>query len=547
MTVDGTNFNPAAGATTVKLNQSSATASSVTTTQLAFAVPAATGSGRIRVTTGAGTAVSASDFIVPPGGVAAADILATTRLAADGPAQSIGLFATGKYGLVLFDGAAGAWMSLHVGNFTVNPAGATIAYTIYKPDNTQLASGTLSGTNLSIHLPALPTAGTYSLLLRTGIAQVSLDAKLETNALRSRGRNDARRRAKRGAVHAGADRGRGRRAEGLDGVGTRHDARRQHVSISRLRCRADRRSAEPTPRVSARRRRCRRSPSTGTHAVVLVPSAGTTQSAFKVGLLGGVAIPVDGAAADVAIANPGEGARLTFAGVAGENLGLGVSGVALSPASVTTTNVSVYKPDASLLASVSCGTDGTQCATNLENLPVTGTYTIIVQPASGATGTQRLWLSHDVAGHARQRHSARASRSRVPARTRASPSRVRRERCSRCRCAPWRPIRRVRVLLVLVSQPDKSLLVYTHLTGAGQTLVTPPLPVTGTYTVFIEPESAAQGAATATMEVLLDPGQALAIDGPTLTPPSASRAERRAFCSRERRARTSGLASATSR
>ena len=73
-------------------------------------------------------------------------------------------------------------MSLHVGTFTINPAGATIAYTIYKPDNTQLASGTLSGANLSIHLPALPTAGTYSLLLRTGIAQVSLDARLELNS-----------------------------------------------------------------------------------------------------------------------------------------------------------------------------------------------------------------------------------------------------------------------------------------------------------------------------------------------------------------------------
>ena len=95
--------------------------------------------------------------------------------------RGIGLYATNKYGLVLFDGAAGAWMSLHVANFTITPASATIAYTIYKPDNAQLASGTLSGTNLSIHLPPLPMDGTYSLLLRTGLAQVSLDARVETN------------------------------------------------------------------------------------------------------------------------------------------------------------------------------------------------------------------------------------------------------------------------------------------------------------------------------------------------------------------------------
>ena len=181
VSVSGTNFDPAAGATTVKLNQNPAVASSVTPSTLAFAVPAGTGSGKIRVATPGGSGVSTADFIVPPGGIAAADILATTRLAADGPAQGIGLYATNKYGLVLFDGAAGAWMSLHVANFTITPASATIAYTIYKPDNAQLASGTLSGTSLSIHLPPLPMDGTYSLLLRTGLAQVSLDAKIETN------------------------------------------------------------------------------------------------------------------------------------------------------------------------------------------------------------------------------------------------------------------------------------------------------------------------------------------------------------------------------
>jgi hypothetical protein len=85
-------------------------------------------------------------------------------------------------------------------------------------------------------------------------------------------------------------------------------------------------------------------------------------------------------------------------GVAGENLGVGISGVVLNPSSAATTSVAVYKPDASLLASASCGIDGTRCASNLENLPVSGTYTIIVQPANGATGTQRLWLSHDVGG-----------------------------------------------------------------------------------------------------------------------------------------------------
>ena len=151
------------------------------------------------------------------------------------------------------------------------------------------------------------------------------------------------------------------------------------------------------------------------------------------GLLPGVPVAIDGAAADVAIANPGEGARVTFAGVAGENLGLGISGVVLNPVSAATTNVAVYKPDASLLASVSCGTDGTRCAANLENLPVSGTYTIIVQPANGATGTQRVWISHDVGGTLVSGTPATVA-IRGPARTPASALRLPRERCSPSRC-----------------------------------------------------------------------------------------------------------------
>jgi len=183
VTVTGTNFNPAAGALKVRLNQSAAAPSAVTTTSLSFSIPPATSSGKIVVVTPAGSVASAADFVVPPPGIAAADVLAITHLATDGPARSIGVYATNKYALVLFDGAAGGGVSLHIDNFTITPASSTIAYTVYKPDNAELASGTLSASNLSIHLPAFPVGGTYSLLLRTGLAQFSLDARVETNRL----------------------------------------------------------------------------------------------------------------------------------------------------------------------------------------------------------------------------------------------------------------------------------------------------------------------------------------------------------------------------
>ena len=513
VTVDGANFNPAAGATTVRLNQNPATVSAVGSTQLAFAVPAATGSGRIQVTTGAGSAVSANDFFVPPGGVAAADIIATTRLTAGGPSRDLNLLATGKSGLMLFDGTVGAWLSVHVGNFTVNPAGATIAYTIYKPDNTALASGALSATNLSLHLPALPMAGTYTLLLRTGLAQVSLDARLETNPFlpadgttlafaRSAGQST------RALIAGVAGEQKALLVSGLVTVpaGNTLDITVALPNGSTFR-KANASGLGTTSQLPP-------FTVTGTHSVVLVPFTAGTSASFKAGLAGGAAIAIDGAPADAAIANPGEGARFTFAGIAGENLGLGISGVALVPASATATTVSVYRPDAALFASFGCGVDGTRCAANLQNLPATGLYSIIVQPMNGATGTQRLWLSRDMAGTLASGVPASVALSRPGQNARLSFTGTSGALTAlQVRSVTTTPPNQG--LLVLVTQPDKSTLGYTHLTGAGQTLVFPPLPVSGTYSVFIEPEEAAKGAATATMEVLLDPGRPLVVDGPT--------------------------------
>ena len=513
VTVIGTNFNPVAGATIAKLNKSPATALSVTATTLSFQVPSGTASGRVLVTTAGGSGAGATDFIVPPAGIAAADILATTRLATDGALRSIGLYATNKYGLVLFDGVAGAWMSLHVASFTITPISSTIAYTIYKPDNTQLASGTLSAGSLSIHLPVLPMDGTYSLLLRTGLAQVSLDAKIETNRFvpndavpldftRSAGQST------RALIAASAGEQKALMVSGLTMTPPIGSLDVQILlpngSTFRRTGASGLGSTIPLAPFTV----------TGTHSVMLAPPAGATQSAYKVALLQGATLQVDGPPSDVALANPGEGARLTFAGAAGDNLGLGVSGVALNPALGASTSVAAYKPDGSFLASMVCRADGTTCATNLANLPATGTYTVIVQPVNGATGTQRLWLSRDVIG---------TLVSGAPLSV-ALPRPGQNARLMLAGTAGALLALQVRGvvtnpagqgLLVLISHPSKSTIAYTHLAGAGQTVVIPPLPVSGTYTVFIEPEPGAVAAATATMEVLLDPGRVLDVDGAT--------------------------------
>jgi hypothetical protein len=315
VTVSGANFNPTPGATTLKLNQSPAAVSAATSTALSFAVPVNTGSGRIVVATASGTATSSADLIVPPAGIAVADILATTRLMPDAPARSIGLYATNKYGLVLFDGAAGAWMSLQIANFTITPSSSTISYTIYKPDNTQFATGTLSATAPSIHLPALPMDGTYALLLRTGLAQVSLDAKLETNRFLPTDATPldfarATGQSTRALIAGVADEQRALMVSGLAVTPATGPLDVQILlpngSMFRRTNAGGLGTTTPLAPFSAN----------GTYAVVLAPPAGAMQSAYKVALLRGTVAQVDGPPADIAIANPGEAARLTFSGVA---------------------------------------------------------------------------------------------------------------------------------------------------------------------------------------------------------------------------------------
>jgi YD repeat-containing protein len=515
VTVTGTNFDPAAGATSVKLNQSPASASSVAATLLTFAVPAATGSGRIRVTTGGGSAVSIGDFIVPPVNVAAADIIVAARLVPNGAAQGIDILAASKYGAVLFDGNVGDWLSLQLGSFAINPAGGAITYTVYKPDNTQLSSGTLSSTALSIHLPQLPVGGTYAVLLGTGIAQVSLDLRLETNRLvpadgttlavaRSAGQTT------RALIAAVAGEQSALMVSGMTiapaGTGLDYTIALPNGGTFRRGTAFGLGSTSLLPPFTV----------TGTHTVTLAPNVATTQSAFQVRLVAGTPLPVDGVVLDLAIANPGEGARLTFAGFAGENLGFGMKSVALTPASAGLATFAVYRPDASLLASGRCFTDDTECSANLASLPVSGTYSVIVQPANGASGTMRMWMSHDVTETLTSGTPRSVSLARPGQNARLGFAGVAGASLAiQIRGITTTPAGQG--ILAQVNKPDGSLLAYAQVTGFGQTLVLPPLPVTGQYALLVEPEPAGKGSATAQMEVLLDPGQAIAIDGAILT------------------------------
>jgi hypothetical protein len=240
----------------------------------------------------------------------------------------------------------------------------------------------------------------------------------------------------------------------------------------------------------------------GVYSVVLSPTSVVGRMSYQLALLPGVALPVDGAAQTVANVVPGAGSRVNFAATAGDNLGLGITGPASNPTPSMNVTAAVYGPDGKQLFGVLCYVGGTQCAENLANLPLTGNYSVIVRPVGDAAGALRLWLSRDVSGTLARGAPMALALARPGQNARLTFSGTAGALVAiQVRAVATTPSGQG--LFVQLLGPDGNRHSFVHLTGTGQTLVAPPLPATGTYTVFVEPEAAAQGAATATMEVLL--------------------------------------------
>src|SRR5207248_6099616 len=99
---------------------------------------------------------------------------------------------------------------------------------------------------------------------------------------------------------------------------------------------------------------------------------------------------IGGAAVPISIGTPGQSARLTFDGAAGQRVSLSPSNLSggLTSGSMTT----ILKPDGSSLAQ-----QWTDRSLGPVALPVAGTYTVLVDPNGASTGGVTLTLSN-VAG-----------------------------------------------------------------------------------------------------------------------------------------------------
>lgn len=132
VTINGTDFSSTAGDDIVKLNGTTATVTSASTTSLEITVPSGATSGRITVTVGGTTATSASDFTVVAGSTSAPSITSFSPVS----------------------GPVGTAVTVHGSNFSAQAAGNTV-----KLNGTAATVTTASATSLGVTVPSGATTG----------------------------------------------------------------------------------------------------------------------------------------------------------------------------------------------------------------------------------------------------------------------------------------------------------------------------------------------------------------------------------------------------
>jgi YD repeat-containing protein len=506
VTITGTNFDvPTNDRVVFNTNVQPATVTSATPTAIQTAVPSNVGSGRILVATPQGQALSTQDFFVPPSPHPAADVALATRIAI-GDVTTVTLSTAGKIGLLVFDGARGQRLSLGVTNVTLT----TFWLYVRRPDGTVFTSGLFTTSGGALDVPALPSTGTYTISVEptstyTGSFTLTFSAELAGTlvvdgpslpvSLTRPGQNarltfDATAGQRVTLVLTGAT---------------------VSVYVSVLKPDGSTLLA-PTftwlsngtfvldlPLL----------PATGTYVLFVDPPSVNTGSmtlSLSAEIAGSIAL--DGAAYALSVTRAGQNARLSFAGTAGQRVSLALTGVTI-PCCVA---VSILKPDGTNLAATALGASGTLDA---PVLPVSGSYAVFVDPPGVTTGNATLTLSSEQTG------TLAIDGASVPLSLRPGQNaRLTFDGTTGQRLSLAMTGVTLTSVSVSILKPDGTTLASASLGTSGGTLDTPILPVTGAYTVFVDPSLVTTGSATLTLSSELT--GTLVIDGASI-PVSLSR------------------------
>jgi YD repeat-containing protein len=381
LTVAGSNFAPTIAGNQLAVNTLTAAALSASPGELTTLVPG--GSGRVTVTTSAGSATSEHDVFVAPAAYSAGDVEVTARVNA-GESRPVTLTHSSLIALVVFDAVVGQRIGFSVSGTTY--------VELYQPNGDLLTNLGFGSNRFHDFDPA--AAGAYTLVVRSSAASggtftvaVSHIAADVTGTI-----------APDGTPRTISIPSPGQRAR-LTFTGT--VGQRISLSVtSHTMTHSDASIIAPDGTIVAAPTRISFASGfvepllvtqSGTHTLLIDPVGnyvgGATLTMFDVAPDLSGAITVGGSPVTLTFTTPGQNGALTFSGSTGQRV------------SMTTTNATVNRtvtlrnPDGSTLTGVPLGS-----ATLVYTLPATGVYTIFVNPSMASVGsvTFTLYDAEDV-------------------------------------------------------------------------------------------------------------------------------------------------------
>jgi hypothetical protein len=220
-----------------------------------------------------------------------------------------------------------------------------------------------------------------------------------------------------------------------------------------------------------------------------------------------------GSAVTITTTSIGQGAKVTFSGMANQRVFLKISSVSLTGGSPVWATVSIKKPDGSSLDTNTVDNSGGIIDTN--TLPVTGTYTIVFDPLNTNVGSATLTLYNvpaDITGSIVAGGSAvTVNNIGVGQSAVLSFSGVANQRVSLNITGVT--LSGNGILTVRIRKPDGTTLVTTSVNNSGGFIDLQTLPTTGTYTILVDPNSFNTASATlALYDVPADASQSTTIN-----------------------------------
>jgi YD repeat-containing protein len=306
---------------------------------------------------------------------------------AGGASVPVSITRAGQRARLVFSGTAGQRLSLGVAGVTV-----TATYTVSNPDGTTLISNSI-GQNSSLDLPPLPLTGTYGILIdpvyaNTGSMTLTLSAEV-AGTITVDGASvpltisEVGQRAR--LTFAGVA---GQRLSLLmhdttiSGGGTTTVFRPDGTTHGTVTYGTGAWTLDLAALTVA-----------GTYTILVDPNGvGTGSTTLWLSSEVSGTITPGGAAVPVSVTRPGQRARLTFNGTAGQRVSLNVTAITVSQGVV-----SILNPDGSVLGvwpnqSTKTVTAGGTAFLDPNSLGTTGTYAVLVDPTTAATGNVTLTL-----------------------------------------------------------------------------------------------------------------------------------------------------------